>query len=91
MAVDWTDPCQRAAALTTAYYTLLSGSGETLIRRNGPQGEEEVRYHAPDLDKLNAEMTAAQAECAAAMQGTNPRRRFAIRAGSQRSSYPGRY
>jgi hypothetical protein len=91
VTVDWNDPCARAAALQQAYYALLTGGGETLIRRKGPQGEEEVRYHPPDLDKLAAEMTAAQAECATTTNGTNPRRRFAIRGGASRTRFPGQY
>jgi hypothetical protein len=91
MAVDWDDPCARYAALRDAYHQILTGGGETLIRRKGPQGEEEVRYHAPDLNALKAEMVAAQAECAASTQGANPRRRFAMRLGAQRTRYPGQY
>ena len=90
-AVDWNDPCARYAALSQAYYALLTGGGETLIRRKGPMAEEEVRFHPPDLEKLKSEMTIAEAECAAASGTTNTRRRFAIRGGGQRMRYPGRY
>lgn len=90
-AVQWEDPCARYAALRDAYYLLLAGNGETLIRQKGPEGEQEVRYHPADLNMLRAEMTAAQAECTAAQGGNNPRRRFAIRGGSMRVRYPGRY
>jgi hypothetical protein len=89
--VQWDDPCARYAALRDAYYQIVSGGGETLIRQKGPDGEQEVRYHAADLETLRTEMNSAQAECAAPSAGTNPRRRFAIRAGSQRWFYPGRY
>lgn len=87
MAVDWSDPCARWAALRDAYYACLSGGGETLIRYKGPEGEREVRYHAQDLSLLKTEMIAAQAECSAVNGQPNPNRRFAIRAGSQRR-YP---
>jgi hypothetical protein len=91
MSVDWSDPCARAAALTAAYFNLLQGSGETLIRIKGPEGEQEVRYHSPDLGKLKTEMVAAQAECAAATSGVNPNRRYAIRAGAKRRCLPPGY
>lgn len=84
MAVDWSDPCARYAALRDAYYATLSGGGETLIRYKGPEGEQEVRYHAQNLELLKTEMVAAQTECAAATGVPNPNRRFAIRAGTQR-------
>lgn len=84
MAVNWEDPCARYAALRDAYYSLLSGGTETLIRRKGPVGEEEVRYGAAKLDVLKLEMIAAQAECAASTGADNPNRRFAIRGGAQR-------
>lgn len=90
-AVDWDSPCARYAALRDAYYTIVQGGGETMIRIQGPEGEQEVRYHAVDLDTLRNEMNSAQAECSATTSGTNPRRRFAIRGGSQRWFYPGRY
>jgi hypothetical protein len=90
--VDWSDPCARYAALRDAYFELVRGNGETLIRQKAPEGEQEVRYHPADLNTLRAEMSVAQAECAALNGSTNPRRRFAIRAGSQRTwRYPGRY
>ncbi|WP_316172136.1 MULTISPECIES: hypothetical protein [unclassified Bradyrhizobium] len=90
--VNWDDPCARYAALRDAYFQIVSGGGETLIRTKGPEGEQEVRFHAADLDTLRNEMNAAQAECAASTAGVNPRRRFAIRAGSQRTCLPpGRY
>lgn len=87
-AIDWTDPCARAAALSSAYYSLLAGNSETLIRIKGPDAEQEVRYHSPDLGTLKTEMVAAQAECAAATSGVNPNRRYAIRAGAQRRCRP---
>lgn len=88
MAVDWSDPCARAAALSQAYYNTLAGNGETLIRIKGPEGEQEVRYHAQDLATLKTEMVSAQAECAASTSGVNPNRRFAIRGGAKRRCMP---
>lgn len=84
MAVDFSDPCARYAALRDAYYTLLQGGVETLIRYKGPESEEEVRYAATKLDVLKLEMLSAQAECSASTGTTNPNRRFAIRGGAQR-------
>lgn len=87
MAVDWDDPCARYAALRDAYYSLLSGGTETLIRRKGPMGEEEVRYGVAKLEVLKLEMIAAQAECSAQNGTPNPNRRFAIRGGAQRRCF----
>lgn len=83
-AVDWTDPCARALALRNAYYALISGEGEQLIRQRGPETEREVRFAKTNIELLKSELAAAEAECAAA-NGTLPtRRRFAIRGGALR-------
>ena len=84
MAVDWTDPCAKAAALSTAYYALVSGQGESYIRYRGPEGEREVRYQKADLSVLKAEMLQAQADCDAKNGVASKSRRFAIRGGSLR-------
>lgn len=83
-AIDWSNPCARYAALRDAYFQHLSGGAETLIRYRGPEGEREVRYGAQNLVVLQAEMNAAQAECAALNGTPNPGRRSAIRLGAQR-------
>lgn len=85
MAVDFSDPCARYAALRDAYYNLISGAGESLIRYKGPEGEREVRFHTVNVNFLRSEMQTAQAECTALTNGTNPNRRFAIRAGARQS------
>lgn len=85
--IDWEDPCAKYAALRNAYYSLLSGGVEILIRYKGPESEEEVRYAATKLDVLKLEMISAQAECSAATGTPNPNRRFAIRGGSQRRCF----
>lgn len=82
--IEWDDPCARYAALRDAYFNLLQGGVEILIRYKGPESEEEVRYAATKLDVLKLEMISAQAECSAATGTPNPNRRFAIRGGSQR-------
>jgi hypothetical protein len=84
MAINWDDPCVRAAELRKAYYALVSGQGESLIRYRGPEGEQEVRYQSADLAKLQVEMRSAEAECAETNGTPNRLRRFAIRAGSRR-------
>lgn len=80
--VDWTDPCARAATLSNAYYALLSGQQEQVVRTRSGESEDEVRFAAANLDALRSEMQAAQAECAALTGTPNRRRRFAIQAGS---------
>jgi aromatic ring hydroxylase len=84
MAVHFNDPCQRFAALQTAYYNLISGANESLVRYKGPNGEREVRFSAGNIDALKAEMTAAEAACAVAQGQPNPNRRYAIRGGARR-------
>lgn len=84
MAVDYTDPCARAVALRGAYYALLSGQQEVEIRTRTLDAEETVRFAPADMSKLEAELRAAESECAAATGGANPNRRFAITAGSRR-------
>ena len=81
--VDWTDPCQRAQALTTAYYQLLSGQQEVLVRTRSGESEDEVRFAATNLDRLKTEMLAAEDACLAKQGLPRPRRRFAIQAGSR--------
>lgn len=84
MAVDWTDPCARAAALREAYFALLSGGMETLIRVKGPDGERESRYAQADLTALKREMEAAEDACIVAGGGTPAPRRHAISLGARR-------
>lgn len=89
-AVDWDDPCQRAAALSTAYYSILSGATEQEIRTRTLDAEEVVRFYPTNLDFLLAEMTAAQCECSRQTGQPNSSRRFFIRAGSRRPFLGGR-
>jgi hypothetical protein len=86
MAVDWTNPCARATALRGAYFALISGQNESLIRTATPEGDQEVRFMAGDVAKLKSELDAAEAECAASQGLPTPARarRFAIRGGSRR-------
>ena len=85
MAVDFNDPCARAAALKDAYFQLVSGGGVTLIKEAAAGGEREVRFGKTDLATLRTEMQRAEDECRA-VQGLPPiQRRFAITAGSRRS------
>lgn len=81
--VDWTDPCQRAKALTNAYYSLLSGEKESTIRTRSGESEDEVRFAATNIDRLKEEMQAAEDACLAKQGLPRPRRRFAIQAGSR--------
>lgn len=83
MAVDWDDPCARASALRGAYFALLSGGMETLIRVKGPDGERESRYAQADLTMLKREMEAAEDACIVAGGGTPAPRRHAITLGAR--------
>lgn len=84
MATDFSDPCQRAAALRDAYFNLISGANESLIRIKGPNGEQEVRFGPGKLELLKSEWEAAENACAVQNGTANPHRRYAIRAGARR-------
>jgi hypothetical protein len=86
--VDWTalTPCQLAAALKQAYYDLLTGQKEEVVRARGPNAEDEVKFTKANINDLWAQYVAAQAECDGAGVDS-PTRRRAFRLGSrQRSS-----
>lgn len=83
MAVQWTDPCAKYAALHEAYMQLISGEREALIRTKTGETEEEVRYQAANLNALRLEMSIAERQCAAANGTVSVRQRFAITAGSR--------
>ncbi len=85
--IDWTDPCARAAALSSAYYAALAGSREIEIRTRSFDADELVRFLPVDIEKLRIEMQSAQSECAKARGHRDPNRRFAITAGN-RSDIP---
>jgi hypothetical protein len=84
MAIDWTNPCQRAQALRDAYFALISGQQESLIRHSTSEGDQEVRFTRADVEKLKAEMVAAEEACIVATGGTVTPRRSAIRLGATR-------
>ncbi len=84
MAVDWLDPCARATALRNAYYALISGDREAVIRNRGPEGERETRYAAADVTRLAAELAAAEEACMRANGQTPTPKRSAISLGARR-------
>lgn len=84
--VDWTNPCQRFAALQKAYYAILSGNRETEIRTRTLDAEEMVRFQQVDIEKLRIEMQAAERDCAISQGRPNPNRRRPIGA---RFRWPG--
>ena len=86
--VDWTDPCARAAALSKAYYTLLSGGAEVEIRTRTLDAEEVVKLQPGNLATLRTEMQDAQDACAA-LQAGRPQgnKRFAITARFKRAPF----
>jgi hypothetical protein len=84
MAVDFSDPCARFAALRDAYYLLISGAQESLVRVKGPNGEQEVRFGPGKIEALKVEMDAAENACAAKNGVADPNRRYAIRGGARR-------
>jgi hypothetical protein len=86
-AVDWTNPCARAAALRNAYYALMTGARETEIRTRTLDAEDFVRFQTVDAGKLQIELQAAERECDRLCGKPDPNRRFAITAGN-RSDIP---
>ncbi len=86
--IDWTDPCARAQALTSAYYTLLSGSQEIEIRTRTDEAEELVKFQPGKLDDLRDEMLTAIDECEAKKAGRPvSAKRFAIVARHKRPRF----
>ncbi len=84
--VDWSDPCARAQALTTAYYTLLSGGQEIEIRTRTGEAEDQVKFQPSKLDVLQSEMQDAIDACAAKNAGRPvSAKRFAITVRHKRS------
>lgn len=78
-AVDWTDPCARAAALRCAYFRLLSGQQEERVRFRNGDTDEDVTFVKADLNVLRTELTEAESQCSA-LSSRRPRR-FAFTAG----------
>lgn len=79
--VDWTNPCARAAALSSAYYTLISGGQETFIHTRTYDSEQRVRFEAAKVDVLKRELEQAQAECDALTDPARRPRRFCFTGG----------
>jgi hypothetical protein len=90
-AVDWTNPCERFAALSNAYYSLVTGGQETEIRTRTLDAEEMVRFSRADLNALRNELRAAETACCAQLGLPNPNRRFAIGCSYRPARYPAPY
>lgn len=78
MAVDWSDPCARFAALRDTYFQVVKGGQEVEIETRTLDAQERVRFSPASLETLRNEMRAAEAECKASTGADNPNRRFAI-------------
>lgn len=89
--VDWTDPCQRFQALSTAYYQLIAGLQEVEIKTRTLDAEEMVRFSRADIQSLRAEMRSAESACAKAQGISDPNRRFAIGCTYRPRGYPTSY
>jgi|HubBroStandDraft_3_1064219.scaffolds.fasta_scaffold01456_9 hypothetical protein len=83
-AIDWSDPCARAAALWDAYNRLISGQQESDVTYSANGVNRRVAYSSANLDRLLNEYRAAQNECAALCGKSARWRRFAITGGSRR-------
>jgi hypothetical protein len=77
VVVDWTDPCQAAAALSEAYFKLLAGGAAESVHF----ADRSVTYTRAKIDDLRMEMQRQQALCLA--KTTGKRSRFALTAGTR--------
>lgn len=82
-STNWNDPCTRAAALTAAYYQLVSGAQEAEIESRFSDGSERVKFSRGDINTLRTEMLSAQALCDAATGQASRPRRSAISLGAR--------
>lgn len=78
-AVNWNDPCARAAALRSAYFQALSGQQEERVRFRNGDTDEDVTFVKADPITLATELAKAEAQCAALTSGRPSR--FAATAG----------
>jgi hypothetical protein len=65
-SVDWSDPCARAVALRDAYFRLVSGQQESVVRYQANGTEREVRYQSADHAALHDAWREAERTCQAA-------------------------
>lgn len=84
---NWSDPCERAAALWEAYNRLISGQQESDVTYMANGVTRRVRYSTASLDRLLNEIRTAENECALEQGEPVRRRRFAITAGSRRINW----
>jgi hypothetical protein len=75
LAVDWTDACERADALRSAYFRIIAGAQESEVEYLANGVTRRVRYSQSDLDRLETELRVAEQEC----QGTTGRRISTVR------------
>jgi hypothetical protein len=71
--------CERARALRDAYYRLVGGELEAVVRYRGNEQEREVRYQSTDRDALRAAWKEAQELCEVQTGVTRPPRIRTIR------------
>jgi hypothetical protein len=89
MATDWTDPCQRFAALSLAYYQLISGVNPASVEYSANGVARKVTYSFANIDALRRQMLASQDACDIATGARRTARRHAIGAGSRRTGWYG--
>jgi hypothetical protein len=77
--INWSDPCVVAPMLRAAYYQLLAGAGPVRVRIEN----REVQFAATDLEKLQTELAAVEARCAA-QQGAAKVRNVVFRSPAHR-------
>lgn len=88
MAVtDWTNPCQRAAALTSAYYEIIAGGSAASIEYAANGVSRKVTFSFSNVEALRRQMIEAEDQCAIATGGPRRNRRFAIGSGARRRGW----
>ena len=87
MAVDWSDPCERAKALEKAYYELTSGQTLAEVEYRSNNTTRRRVFSRVDITRLEAEFRTAQAECQAKTNPTAAPLRRGLRAGFVRRCY----
>lgn len=83
--IDWSNPCDRAKALRSAYFERLAGGTSVKVRFKADGNEQE--YHSAmtgaSLAELRKAMEAAEDECRIACGQRPLRGRFSIVGGSR--------
>lgn len=82
----YNDPCLRAEYLTKIYLDRVASGGVKVVRTKSMDHEREAQWWNTDLATLRSERDKAVDECRAQQGLPKLQRRFAMLAGSRRTS-----